>query len=314
MDNLSPERFAIERDSISNASSESAKRLRELDPVVQAAVFMISTRLVNMDQGHSGGAPLAGVDVTEQQREYLRNVIMWARGISEHLSDIHDRHRGRVHFRPSSGGVAMIGLLPQRPQRGRGGYKNLVRLAERFEDEFDRHCRHIDQGRPTPEKRLQSFLISEAYENGRLMISINEATDRTQDPAVLYFATDELALPIGGRQRVVCDLLALRPAAAGRYRPVVIELKSAREMKRLLAQVNAYAAVIEAHTKLFGELFSTLLGRDIAIESECERWIVWPALPSGAEPREQELAEKGVRVVSYVERDNGFDLRAFRSP
>lgn len=253
-------------------------------------------------------------DVAELQHQYIRRAIEWALRIRRHLADTQKQYRGQVHFRPSSGGVAMIGLLPERPQRGKGGYKNLARLAEHFEDEFDRHCCNTEQGRPTPEKRLQSFLIGEAYANGGLMESINRATSGTESPAELRFATDELAVPNGNRNKVVCDILAINRVGAGRFRPVVMELKSARQLKRLLTQVNAYAAVVQAHVELFAELFSVVLDQDVQLERECEKWIVWPALPSGVEPRETELAEEGVRIVSYSESENGFALRAFRSP
>lgn len=80
-------------------------------------------------------------------------------------------------------------------------------------------------------------------------------------------------------------------------------------MTRLVAQVTGYAALIDEHTDLFGELYSVILGRVVALELPCERWIVWPR-PRGheADPRERELAELGVRVVGYTEVGEGFEF------
>src|SRR5690606_40187661 len=79
------------------------------------------------------------------------------------------RSTGRGKSKPTSptcervaSAISMIGLHPERPQRGKGASTNLQRLAANFEDEFSRHCITCDHGRPTPEKRLQSYLLASA--------------------------------------------------------------------------------------------------------------------------------------------------------
>lgn len=43
----------------------------------------------------------------------------------------------------------MVGLLPDRPQRGRSGITNLARVATEFEAAFAAHCRDVPHGRVT---------------------------------------------------------------------------------------------------------------------------------------------------------------------
>lgn len=61
----------------------------------------------------------------------------------------------------------MVGLLPDRPQRGQSRITNLKSLAANFETWFELHCRNVDHGRDTGEKALQSFLVANAQRSGR---------------------------------------------------------------------------------------------------------------------------------------------------
>lgn len=160
---------------------------------------------------------------------------------------------------------------------------------------------------------MQSFLIAEAYRNARQMTSIANASEATNEHAALHFVTDELAVPVGQRKRTVCDILAARHIDENRFRPVVMELKSAREMKRLKEQVGGYADIMSSHWSLYQEIFSICLGRTVVLDHPIEKWIVWPSA-SGAEPREAELAEGGIRVVSYQEENGSFTFRVGNAP
>jgi len=195
----------------------------------------------------------------------------------------------------------MVGLLPGRPQRGKGGYRNLERLAQDFENEFRKHCVDIDQGRPTEEKRLQSWLVADAYTHERRMAALATSTGTE-----LVFATDEIPLPTA-TGRIVCDILAARPIENGVYAPVVVELKSERAMKRLVEQVTTYAELVDEHLALFAELYGALLGSKVELRGACEKWIVWPAI-GDQEPRTEELGKLGIRLVGYREVEGGFEL------
>ncbi len=200
----------------------------------------------------------------------------------------------------------MIGLLPDRPQRGESGLRDLERVAKAFDALFAKHCEDVPQGRPTGEKALQSHLISEAYQHDRRLVSINAASKDTDHPVELTFITDEIPVPTE-TGRIVCDLLALR-VDGGRSTPVLLELKDARMLKRLVEQVDAYADLIDEHAESFERLYTAVLGETVEFDAETERWIVWPAAGPGADPREGELAKVGIRVVSYTLDDGGYSF------
>lgn len=237
------------------------------------------------------------MDIEEKQRRHIEAVAGWAAKTRAILGPILERHGDRVHFRPGSKGVAMVGLLPDRPQRGKSGIHDLERVAENFEELFAKHCRNVPHGRVTGEKALQSFLISESYQHGRKLASINTASTETADPVDLVFVADEIALPEEGG-KVVCDMLALR-RDGGRCTPVLIELKDARMLTRLVEQVERYSLLLDEHSQAFEKLFAAILGEPVRFDAFAEKWIVWPHAGSGPEPHEQALAEQGIRVVGY---------------
>ena len=248
---------------------------------------------------------------TTLQREHLLAVTAWAVRAREVLEPLHRVHKGRVHFRPGSRGVSLVGLLPSRPQRGRSGFRDLNRLAQEFDTLFQTHCVQPPQGRPTPEKRLQSWMTADAYRHARQMLSIDTATG---DGMTTLFVTDELALPMGDGQRIVCDLLALRRGPDGRQVPAVIELKSARQMRRLIEQVEGYADALDNQPAAFEDLFSAVLGEEVTFDGPSERWIVWPQAGAFQDPRTEQLATLGIRVVGYAECGEDFSFRVERQP
>ncbi len=250
--------------------------------------------------GHRGA-----VDIEAEQRHRLEATIAWAGRIRAELQPILEAHGERVHFRPSSTGVAMVGLLPDRPQRGKSGLRDLARVAANFEALFAAHCMDVEQGRATGEKKLQSWLIRDAYTHGRKLDAINMASAETNDPVDLVFITDEISLPIKSG-KMVCDILALR-VDGGRSTPVLLELKDARMLTRLVKQVGGYAKLIDDHADLFAALYGALLARDVTFDGRTEKWIVWPAVGDDVDSREAELRERGIRVVGYREDGAGGD-------
>ena len=237
------------------------------------------------------------VDVRDLQRRRLRSTIEWAQKLRATLQPLLDAYGGRVHFRPSSTGIAMIGLLSDRPQRGKSGITTLARVVTDFEAMFAAYCQDVPHGRVTGEKALQSFLIREAQTHDRQLGSINAASASTEDPVELVFVTDEIPLPVEGG-KIVCDILALR-RDGGRSTPVLLELKDSRMLTRLVEQVDAYAKLVDEHGDLFAELFGALLGEPVTFDGPTEKWIVWPAAGVGRDPRAEEPRAKGIRVVGY---------------
>lgn len=243
-------------------------------------------------------------ELAVRQRTHLKAVAAWAAQTREALGALMFTNGDRVHFRPSSSGVAMVGLLPERPQRGKSGLRDLGRVARDFEQLFAAHCRDVPHGRVTGEKALQSFLIRDAYAHGRHLACLNEASATTGAPVDLVFVADEIAVPTE-RGKTVCDVLAMRTEGARRV-PVLIELKDDRMLKRLIEQVEGYAALINEHLDVYSELFSAVLGECLSLTGRCEKWIVWPSAGAGRDPREEELLPRGIRLVAYRAAGDGF--------
>lgn len=204
----------------------------------------------------------------------------------------------------------MVSLVAERPQVGESGFTNLDHVARHFEALYAEHCDQLVVGRDTPEKRLQSFLIRDAQARGRKMAAINAAC---ADGTELVFVTDEIALPLSGGAEMKCDVLAVR-RDGGRCVPVLLELKSARDLKKLVAQATGYAALIDAHAELFAELYGALLGESVTFDGPTEKWIVWPPSPSGRSRRNPELAANAIRVVVYREQAGCYEFVVGAAP
>lgn len=273
--------------------------------------------------GRSGNVPVAfdggftqlehgAVSLPEQQRRHLEAVTRWAERIRETLGPVLEAHGDRVHFRPGKNGVTMIGLLADRPQRGSDPLRDLGRIARNFEALFEKHCQDIGQGRPTDEKALQSYLISEAHRSGRAMVSLNNASKSTSESVELVFITDEIPVPIESG-KIVCDVLALR-RDGGRSTPVLIELKNSRKYKCLVKQVESYSRLIDEHAESFAALFGAVLGQAIQFDGPVEKWIVWPASGRAKDPKEEKWLDRGVRYVAYQETGNGYGFAVGPSP
>jgi hypothetical protein len=243
----------------------------------------------------------------EAQRAHLTATIAWADRISRELTPLREANADRVHFRPASGGFAMIGLLPERPQRGQRGLQSTAHVVKSFDRIFQKHCVDIEQGRITPEKALQSWLIRDAQAHGARLRAVSDASRATGAPVDLSFVTDEIAIPFE-EGKVVCDLLALR-TDGGRSTPVLIELKSSRALTRIVTQVNTYAALIETHADLFAQLYSALLDRPVHFDAPPEKWIIWPRAGELIDPKEDALRAHGIRVVGYEQAVDVFRFR-----
>ena len=158
-------------------------------------------------------------------------------------------------------------------------------------------------------------MIAQAYQNHRRMVSLNKAAEATASPVELVFVTDEIAMPTtgDGKGRIVCDILALRAAEDGLV-PVIIKLKTERQLKRLVEQVTDYAALVDRHADLFAELCAATFGAPAGTVAPCEKWVVWPVKGEALDPKEGELAAAGIRVVGYEQTNGGYNFRVGESP
>jgi len=247
--------------------------------------------------------------VKSELKDRFTRITANARDIREKLSGLLTEHSGKVHFRPTSSGITMVGLLPDRPQRGKGGY-SADKLLRDFDVEFRAHCVETSQERQTPEKQLQSFLVADAYLHSRELAAL--ARPDGADDGELVFVTDEIAVQ-DDSGKLVCDLLALRRGEGGDV-PVILELKSKREMARLVHQLKAYSACMEKYTPFFERLFTETLGDDVCFSGPPEKWLVWPGMNRGHDLRERELADSGIGVIQYWENDSSFDFHIGARP
>ena len=239
------------------------------------------------------------MSVHTKQTAHLRHTIENARKIESELAVARQSRLGEVHFRPSCTGIAMVGLLPDRPQLGKSRI-SVKLLKTSFEQEFETHCVQRTVNKPAPEKQLQSYLIANAYRNDRKFSELVRENENEE----LVFVTDELRLPTEGDD-VICDILALQGD-----QPVVIELKSERRKEELVKQVTKYSSVVESHLQSFSDLYSVILQRRVSLQNPCRRLIVWPHLPGhDQDPNEASLAQLGIRVVEYTNTQNGFTFR-----
>lgn len=239
--------------------------------------------------------------VRDHQAERLERIVSWANRVAI-LKGLWRPAEQQLHLRPSSTGIRLVDLSPDRPQLNRGRVGDPRRLEAQFAQRLADPVK-AGPGRTTPEKVLQSWLLLDAYRHDSTMHALSPE---------LRFVTDEQNLPDEDKAKV-CDLLALRTTAAGQV-PVVIELKTEREMTRLIEQL-AFADLVDAHARAFERLCSALRGAEVSFTGSCERWLVWPAAEGHrVDPREGELGAMGIRVVTYEQSGAGFSLRVGAEP
>ena len=256
---------------------------------------------------HSCSQHSGSFDIEAAQRDRLRRTIYWATWAREALAPLAQEYIGRVHFRPSSTGVSVVGLSPDGPQLGDRIGKHLTCPRESIEEALARK-----PGRTTPEKRLQSLLIASAYRRERRIEPLSAAATSAGQSAELIFVTDELFLPMDGSPGYGkgCDLLGIRRVSPSAFVPAQIELKSFRDTKELFIELDRYAPLINLYANLFEELFSAVLGQSVRFAGAAERWAVWPAASGEPDRQRTAFAGHGFRLFTYNERTPGpFEFR-----
>lgn len=246
------------------------------------------------------------LDLCEVQRDRLRRTIAWAAWARAELGELAREYVGRVHFRPSASGVSVVRLSPDGPQLGQRVGRDASRIRQAIEQTLK-----LTPGRPTPEKRLQSFLIASAGHHERCLEPLCLAAEVGQVLDVL-FVMDELFLPTASspKRGEGCDLMAMRRLQADTGIPIQIELKSARRMEEVLRELDRFAPLIDQHSDLFEELFTAVLGSTVRFAGAAERWVIWPAAGQGPDPQARAFSDRQVRLVTYREGPVGhFEFR-----
>jgi hypothetical protein len=234
---------------------------------------------------------------SDTAEERLAATLTWAQRINEKLGRLLATEGHRVHFRPGAKGIAMVGLLAERPQRGRSRVNDLDKVVDDFEAVFAQFCQNIVEERVAPSDAVASFLVRTSYPHERRMQALESAAEASGDPLALTFVTDGIVLPIP-TGKIASGILALR-TDGGRSTPVLLQLCDDRQTRQALYRVRTYAALLDAHAEAFAAIFGALLGRTVVFDGPAEKWIVWPAAVPGRDPQEGEIGGLGIRVVAY---------------
>lgn len=168
------------------------------------------------------------------------------------------------HFRGNCNSYSLISLSREMPEIGLSGLKSAnldfekkaVKMNEKLNGKL---------GRKTPEKELQAWIIARALDNdNKLPFGKN-----------LTFLTSELAITSdvkGKKSRVVNDILAIDDQDT----LWVVELKSARDQKRLKAQVAGFTHLIQERPDFFNDLVCLLSESGHKYFKEVRGMVVWP--------------------------------------
>lgn len=245
---------------------------------------------------------------SETADERLASTLVWAQRLRASLRPLLEAHGDRVGFRPGAKGIAMVGLLAERPQRGRSRVNDLDALVRDFETAFGTFCRDIPPEKINEDDAVQSFLVRESQPHGGHLRPIEQASVESGDPVELIYVNDGIVLPIP-TGKLASGILALR-RDGGRSTPVLLQLSDNRQTRQVLYRVETYAALIDAHAARFAAIYGALLGEEIAFDGPTEKWVVWPSAVPGRDPQEGELSGRGIRVVAYkADGAGGYTLR-----
>jgi len=207
-----------------------------------------------------------------------------------------------LYLRPVPDGCTVLSVNPsRRPQQGLmrrwGPRVNFEAWRELRNESFAE--RDNQPTRVTPEKAMQSLLIRDAITNQGWMKLLTAACP--EQPR-LRFLADELAFRASDGEKTVCDVVAVRwQDDLGTL--IVIELKSARHLRRLTEQVCKMATLIAGNLEDFRLLAEASWGVPVQLTPKVERWIIWPS--SAAErrgdldPKVNKCRADGVRLVTY---------------
>ena len=249
---------------------------------------------------------------TLSPNENLKLIIKNARGIKKILlNDVFfkkliDAH---THLRPTAKGVSLVSINELTPQIR-------ARDIEEFLDviKFDTHHKSDPEEpkRNTPEKSLQSWLISDAYKHRGRMTAIEKLVhDKigASNDSEVFFVTDEIGLVAEETEKLVkCNILAVRREfkkdVGVNWTPMQMELKSSRNLTELINQLDNYGKLFENSREDFETLFSLLLSPVIDGQisfgaAKLEKWIIWPWCKKPTSETIQKIAVNDIKEIQY---------------
>ncbi len=204
--------------------------------------------------------------------------------------------RYSLRLRPSVNSISLVSYSSSTPQLGFSGITNATVLRNKLKALQQDEISLEPPGRKTPEKALQSWLISQAIANGQKLASIDAVLN---DGHSYRFVTDEISLRVSddthtaaNGNRVVADLLLIRTDGQGKSEIVNAELKSNRDMVTY-EQIYKFRKFMGAdQLRLWREFVGIILGDDELQwkqASDVRGIVVWPAPLGSAAKRTKEL-------------------------
>jgi len=148
-----------------------------------------------------------------------------------------------------------------------------------------------------PERKIQCWLIKQSLNNNLKLSSALALDDKKYDQ--LLFALDEVSLGDNNHQPIVrCDILAVGVQNGNAF-PVLIELKSARDKKRLGEQLENFVCHIKHFSHEFEELLSCCVNKKVSVSEKIGKMIVWPESKNAREESISEFHEEKIDVIEY---------------
>lgn len=166
-----------------------------------------------------------------------------------------------VHFRANIHSLSLISISQAKPELG-VTCKNHPDWTSEILRSYIKQVKQLPEPkRYTPEKTLQAWIIKAAQKNnGNLPFSDS-----------IKLITSELALSNDRGTKTVADIIGFDVRSD---QLVIIELKSERQLKRLIEQVDNFEKIIQDNYTFFENLVA-LHGFN-SMDSEIRKAIVWP--------------------------------------
>ena len=238
-----------------------------------------------------------------ERAEFIRKDQQVGTVIEQH-NDLFERHQLRL--RPSVGSFSLVSCSPLSPQLGKPGLQNANQLARKLEGLQSGSWTLKEPIKKTPEKALQSWLISTARADGEVS-SISAAA---QNGTRYWLVTDEIALE-GPENKFVADMLLVKEFADGLAELVNAELKYERSTKTF-KQVEAFRTVLERDdlTILWRKFAETMTGKRFKWDEDLRSTglVIWPGLAEG------KVAPKSTVERLRAEKQNRIDTLGYYGP
>lgn len=201
--------------------------------------------------------------------------------------------KNEIHFRGSINSLSLISVSRDKPELG-------VRCKNH--DDWTSEILHTyickinckpNPKRITPEKALQAWLIKKAL----------KTENRLEFDKTIHFIASELAIYNDNGAKIVSDIIGYDTKT---NQLVIIELKSERLLKKLIAQVNTFRKIVEDNFQFFQELVS-IYGFSL-LEKKQRKVVVWPGEKKA--PLEK-FKEEGIEEYMYNEDGDNYSFRTF---